>query len=82
MQGVRLYARQILSALHLLQKCKVIHADIKPDNIMVNYSKTAVKLCDFGSAGSAEDECDITPYLVSRFYRAPEIVLGLPYGKL
>mmetsp|Transcript_3864 Transcript_3864/g.11537 ORF Transcript_3864/g.11537 Transcript_3864/m.11537 type:complete len:760 (+) Transcript_3864:83-2362(+) len=80
MQGVRIYARQILSALHLLQKCKIVHADIKPDNIMVNEAKTAVKLCDFGSASSTEEGGDITPYLVSRFYRAPEIVLGLPFG--
>jgi len=35
-------------------------------------------LCDFGSA-SWTSECDITPYLVSRFYRAPEIILGMPY---
>ena len=38
----------------------------------MNESKLVVKLCDFGSASFASD-CDITPYLVSRFYRAPEI---------
>lgn len=43
----------------------------------VNESKLVVKLCDFGSASFAS-ECDITPYLVSRFYRAPEIS-KLPY---
>lgn len=37
-----------------------------------------MKLCDFGSALSAGRN-DITPVLVSRFYRAPEIILGLPY---
>jgi serine/threonine-protein kinase PRP4 len=37
-----------------------------------------LKLADFGSASYARDN-DITPYLVSRFYRAPEIILGLPY---
>ena len=40
--------------------------------IQVNDSKTVVKLCDFGSASSVKEN-DITPYLVSRFYRAPEI---------
>lgn len=40
--------------------------------LQVNESKLVVKLCDFGSASFAAD-CDITPYLVSRFYRAPEI---------
>ena len=49
-----------------------MHADIKPDNILVNESKLVLKLCDFGSASDAAD-CEITEYLVSRFYRAPEI---------
>lgn len=53
-------------------------SDIKPDNILVNESKLVLKLCDFGSA-SVINENDITPYLVSRFYRAPEIILGIPY---
>ena len=37
------------------------------------------EVCDFGSATSADDS-EITPYLVSRFYRAPEIMMGLHYG--
>ena len=37
-----------------------------------------MKLCDFGSAAHIADS-EITPYLVSRFYRAPEIILGLKY---
>lgn len=44
----------------------------------MNESKILLKLCDFGAASSVSDN-DITPYLVSRFYRAPEIILGLPY---
>lgn len=40
--------------------------------LKVNESKTILKLCDFGSASHVADN-DITPYLVSRFYRAPEI---------
>jgi len=39
-----------------------------------------IKLCDFGSA-SKVTECEITPLLVSRFYRPPEIMLGLPYAE-
>jgi serine/threonine-protein kinase PRP4 len=38
----------------------------------VNEQKTLLKLCDLGSASDASEN-DITPYLVSRFYRAPEI---------
>uniref|UniRef100_A0A1B0BF78 Protein kinase domain-containing protein n=1 Tax=Glossina palpalis gambiensis TaxID=67801 RepID=A0A1B0BF78_9MUSC len=36
------------------------------------------KLCDFGSASTINDN-EITPYLISRFYRAPEIILDIPY---
>ena len=45
----------------------------------MNDRRTVVKLCDFGSAMFSGDN-EITPYLVSRFYRAPEVILGLPYG--
>ena len=48
-------------------------------------SKLVLKFCDFGSASLAS-ECDITPYLVSRFYRAPEIskysTIADPYNSL
>ncbi|KAH9499749.1 hypothetical protein Btru_077728, partial [Bulinus truncatus] len=77
-KAVRSYSQQLLLALKLLRKCSILHADIKPDNILVNESKMVLKLCDFGSA-SHVSENDITPYLVSRFYRAPEIILGLGY---
>eukprot|EP00898_Chlorokybus_atmophyticus_P005737 jgi/Chlat1/6164/Chrsp41S05711 len=76
--AVRSYSQQMLIALKHMKNCGVLHADIKPDNILVNENKTVLKMCDFGSAMFAGDN-DITPYLVSRFYRAPEIVLGLPY---
>jgi serine/threonine-protein kinase PRP4 len=57
---------------------QILHADIKPDNILVNESKTVLKLCDFGSASFAHEN-QATPYLVSRYYRAPEIIVGIPY---
>lgn len=47
--------------------------------VLVNESMNVVKICDFGSAGKLTDACEITPYLVSRFYRAPEVMLGLKY---
>ncbi|KAF5345349.1 hypothetical protein D9758_008465 [Tetrapyrgos nigripes] len=77
-RAVRAYAHQLFLALSLLKKVGVMHADIKPDNILVNEQKTVLKLCDLGSASDASEN-DITPYLVSRFYRAPEIILGYPY---
>ncbi|XP_069469599.1 serine/threonine-protein kinase PRP4 homolog isoform X2 [Ambystoma mexicanum] len=77
-KAVRSYSQQLFLALKLLKRCNILHADIKPDNILVNESKTILKLCDFGSASHVADN-DITPYLVSRFYRAPEIVIGKMY---
>lgn len=70
--AIRSYAQQLLLALKLIKKAEILHADIKPDNILVNENKTLLKLSDFGSASTFEDN-EITEYLVSRFYRAPEI---------
>ena len=47
----------------------------------VNESKLMLKICDFGSA-SFVDDAEITPYLVSRFYRAPEISESTAAGSL
>ena len=69
---IRQFTKQLFSALNVLRQAKIIHADIKPDNILINESQTIVKLADFGSAADATEN-DITPYLVSRYYRAPEI---------
>lgn len=71
-KAVKSYAQQMLLALRLMTKCKIIHADIKPDNILATESKNIIKLADFGSAMSIE-EGDVTPLLVSRYYRAPEV---------
>ena len=57
---------------NLLFNCSHASSHILCCLSQVNESKLVVKLCDFGSASFASD-CDITPYLVSRFYRAPEI---------
>ena len=78
--AVSKYSAQMLISLYHLRNCGVLHADIKPDNILVSASRTMVKLADFGSAMFSGDN-EITPYLVSRFYRAPEVILGLKYGE-
>lgn len=72
MGAVRAYAQQIFLSLTLLKRCNIMHADIKPDNILVSENRAQLKLCDLGSASDVAEN-DIAPYLVSRFYRAPEI---------
>lgn len=90
-EAVREYARQIFLGLALMKKCDILHADLKPDNILVsslklkydnlkfaevlqvNENRKSLKICDLGSAADIRDNNEITPYLVSRFYRAPEI---------
>lgn len=71
-KAVKSYAQQLLLSLRLMMKCQLIHADIKPDNILANESKSVIKLADFGSALTIS-EIDVTPMLVSRYYRAPEV---------
>lgn len=78
LRSVRTYARQMFVGLSYLRKCNILHADLKPDNILVDERFHNLKICDLGSASDVSDN-EITPYLVSRFYRAPEIILGLPY---
>ncbi|CAN8312140.1 unnamed protein product [Cochlearia groenlandica] len=78
LSAIRVYAKQLFIALKHLKNCGVLHCDIKPDNMLVNGDNNVLKLCDFGSAMFAGKN-EVTPYLVSRFYRAPEIILGLSY---
>ncbi|EWC43803.1 hypothetical protein DRE_07312 [Drechslerella stenobrocha 248] len=78
LRAVRTYAQQLFLGLTLMKKCNILHADIKPDNILVNDGRNILKICDLGSASDASEN-EITPYLVSRFYRAPEVILGVPY---
>jgi len=100
--AVRVIGRQLFMALRCLEQLKVIHCDIKPENIMlveepkfVNDGEQAeqgayvsqsgaivrphVKLIDFGSACFQGEEH--YTYIQSRFYRAPEVILGAGYNQ-
>ena len=56
-----------------------MHCDIKPENILLeSYSRALVKVIDFGSSSFVTDRQ--SSYIQSRSYRAPEVILGLPYG--
>jgi mitogen-activated protein kinase 15 len=72
-------------ALFFLHSAEVIHRDIKPANICLNQDCTT-KLIDFGSSRTLadaktkkEDRVAMTDYIATRWYRAPEILLGCPY---
>lgn len=70
---------QILNALILLGKSQIIHCDIKPENILLADSTLrSVKLIDFGTSCYVSQK--MYSYIQSRFYRAPEIFLGIPYS--
>jgi len=75
---IRRFAIQILQGLRYAKLQRIIHCDLKPENILLkNINKSGIKIIDFGS-GCFEDERVYT-YIQSRFYRAPEIILGIPY---
>uniref|UniRef100_A0A8D0EZP9 Protein kinase domain-containing protein n=1 Tax=Strix occidentalis caurina TaxID=311401 RepID=A0A8D0EZP9_STROC len=80
---IRTITVQLLAALLKLKELSTIHADLKPENIMlVDHARYPfhVKLVDFGSACTLTEACHIKqPYIQTRFYRAPEILLGLPF---
>merc|ERR1712151_109761 len=78
MNAVRQYTKQLIIGLRHMHKCKIIHADIKPDNILISEGHNIVKFCDLGTAFEFKDVA-VTPYLVSRYYRAPEVILGCVY---
>ena len=69
----------LLGLLHV-HSAGVAHRDLKPGNILVTASG-AVSICDFGMSKSLEVGGDATEYVVTRFYRAPELLLGAGYGK-
>ncbi|KAK9837440.1 hypothetical protein WJX81_002465 [Elliptochloris bilobata] len=76
---IKRFAVQLLGALLYMAQQRVVHCDLKPENILlVEPNKARIKVIDFGSS-CFEDERLYT-YIQSRFYRSPEVLLGLPYG--
>jgi dual specificity protein kinase YAK1 len=76
---VRVFAQQLLNGLSLLNKARLIHCDLKPENILLkNLESPIIKIIDFGSA--CDERQTVYTYIQSRFYRSPEVLLGLPYS--
>mmetsp|Transcript_127180 Transcript_127180/g.406958 ORF Transcript_127180/g.406958 Transcript_127180/m.406958 type:complete len:294 (-) Transcript_127180:681-1562(-) len=75
------FACQILKALAFLNRQRIVHRDLKPDNVMLRDSwGGCVKVVDFGSSCFEREGLHHSTYVQSRFYRAPEVILGIPYG--
>lgn len=78
MKLVKSLARQLLDACGQLKNFQIIHCDLKPENILLcQPDKPDIKVIDFGSACFRRQT--IYSYIQSRFYRSPEVILGLPY---
>ena len=62
----------------ILNRFSFFFQDLKPSNIVVR-SDCTLKILDFGLARSAGTSFMMTPYVVTRYYRAPEVILGMGY---
>ncbi|CAO3633356.1 unnamed protein product [Mucor fragilis] len=75
---IKRFTIQLLRSLSLLSRHGVIHCDLKPENILLKHpTKSTIKVIDFGS--SCLEHQRVYTYIQSRFYRSPEIILGLDY---
>eukprot|EP00798_Chlamydomonas_sp_ICE-L_P013884 gene13884-19810_t len=78
-EAVRLIMYQLCTAIGFIHSKNVVFRDIKPENILVD-ENGRLKLCDFGFArfmnGPGES---LTDYVATRWYRAPELLLGPPH---
>ena len=77
MQEIQVMMTSILKCLEILSKCKIVHGDLKPENILES-QENKYKVIDFGSSFYCKDKIDYE--VTSLYWRAPEVVLGLPYG--
>lgn len=79
LQLVRKFAHSLLQCLDALHRNKIIHCDLKPENILLKQQgRSGIKVIDFGS--SCYEHQRVYTYIQSRFYRAPEVILGAKYG--
>ena len=76
---VRKFGHSILQCLDALYRNRIIHCDLKPENILLKQpGRSGIKVIDFGS--SCYEHQRVYTYIQSRFYRAPEVILGAKYG--
>eukprot|EP00183_Erythrolobus_madagascarensis_P005031 CAMPEP_0185857380 /NCGR_PEP_ID=MMETSP1354-20130828/29476_1 /TAXON_ID=708628 /ORGANISM="Erythrolobus madagascarensis, Strain CCMP3276" /LENGTH=390 /DNA_ID=CAMNT_0028559651 /DNA_START=351 /DNA_END=1523 /DNA_ORIENTATION=+ len=73
---IKLYMYQLLRALAYIHANNICHRDVKPQNLLLDPARHVLKLCDFGSAKTLEANEPNISYICSRYYRAPELILG------
>ena len=74
-EKIKKISKQLLLGLDYIHKKNIVHRDLKPENVLLSEGEN-VKICDFGSSKYIEGKKTSTPYIVSRYYRAPELILG------
>ena len=76
-EHVQFFIYQVLRGVKFLHTCSppVTHRDLKPRNLLVN-SNCDLKICDFGLARTNTEKEFMTEYVVTRWYRAPELLLS------
>lgn len=72
---IQYFLYQILRALKYIHSANVLHRDLKPSNLLVN-ANCDLKICDFGLARTTSENDFMTEYVVTRWYRAPELLLN------
>ena len=72
---------QIINGIEFFHNLNIIHADLKPENIMISKKTKDIKIIDFGSAIEDTYPKKSEFYIQSRYYRAPEVLYGVNYGK-
>lgn len=68
--------KQMFYGLDYCHNKNIVHRDLKPENVLFTQDDR-VKICDFGSSKFIDENTKSTPYIVSRYYRAPELLLGM-----
>lgn len=72
----KIYSYQMFRALAYIHNKNICHRDIKPQNILIDIESNKLVLCDFGSAKILKEGETNVAYICSRYYRAPELILG------
>ncbi len=76
---VRQFARQLLEGLDFFTEKGIVHADIKPENILLSENEEVVKFTDFGLSFFAEERDRFFP-VQTIYYRSPEVILRKSYS--